>query len=160
MSYIPEGDCWYIAGLVLEHTIEGDRRNVVHVNTHLIEANSPEEAYRKADALGLAGEQQYLNTEGKQVRVTFRGLRDLDVVHDDLEDGAELFYKESVGVLEDDLRRWVTSKEALSAFAPRRAGVGGPNYMPEEVMHMLETTGVSRDELQDCAGHDGTRATS
>jgi Domain of unknown function (DUF4288) len=71
MSDIPEGACWYIAGVVVEHTIEGDWRNVVHVNTRLIEANSPEEAYRKADVLGLAGEQQYLNTEGKQVRVTF-----------------------------------------------------------------------------------------
>ena len=73
MAFIPEVACWYIAGLVLEHTIEGDRRNVVHVNTHLIEADSPEEAYRKAVAFGRTGEQDYANTEGKRVRITFRG---------------------------------------------------------------------------------------
>src|SRR3954453_18231583 len=101
MGFIPQGARWDIAGLVLEHTIEGDHRNVIHVNTHLIEADSPEEAYRKADALGRAGEQDYANTEGKQVRITFQGLRDLDVIHDDLVDGAELFYEEAVDVGED-----------------------------------------------------------
>jgi hypothetical protein len=98
MGFLPEGARWYLAGLVLEHTIEGDPRNVVHVNTHLIEAGSPEEAYRKANALGRASELAYANTEGKQVRVAFRGLRDLDVIHDNLEDGAELFYEERVGI--------------------------------------------------------------
>ena len=144
MGFIPEGAGWYIAGLVLEHTIEGDPRNVVHINTHLIEASSPDEAYRKADALGQAVEQEYVNTEGKQVRVAFRGLRDLDVIHDELGDGAELFYQEVVDVLESDLRRWVVPKGTLSAFAPRRAVTGGPNYMPEEVMQMLEAKGIAR----------------
>ena len=144
MAFIPEGARWYIAGLVLEHTIEGDRRNVVHVNTHLIEADSPEEAYRKAVAFGRTGEQDYANSEGKRVRVTFRGLRDLDVIHDDLEDGAELFYEEAVDVGEVELGRWVKPKHALGVFLPRRAATGGPNYMPEEVMQMLEAEGFSR----------------
>jgi hypothetical protein len=91
MGFIPKDARWYLAGLVLEHTVEGDPRNVVHVNTHLIEADSPDEAYQKANALGRAGELEYANSDGKQVRVAFRGLRDLDVIHEDLEDGAELF---------------------------------------------------------------------
>ncbi len=103
MGFVPVGARWYLAGLILEHTIEGDPRNVVHVNTHLIEADAPEEAYQKANALGRAGEMAYANTDGKQVRVAFRGLRDLDVIHDDLEDGAELFYEERVGIPADAL---------------------------------------------------------
>ena len=138
MGFIPKGARWYLAGLVLEHTIEGDPRNVAHVNAHLIEADSPEEAYRKANALGRAGEIEYANTDGKSVRVTFRGLRDLDVIHDDLEDGAELFYEERVGVPEDDLAGWVKPKEGLSVFAPRRDKSDGPNYLPREMADMLE----------------------
>ena len=62
MCFIPEGARWYLAGIVLEHSIEDDPRNVVHVNMHLIEAESPEQAFRKANELGRAGEQEYANT--------------------------------------------------------------------------------------------------
>ena len=74
MGYIPEGARWYLADIVLEHIIDGDPRNVVHVNTHLVEAHSPEEAYAKALDLGRCSELEYLNTDSKQVRVVFRGL--------------------------------------------------------------------------------------
>jgi hypothetical protein len=47
MGFIPKDARWYWADLILEFTIEGDDRNVVHINTHLIEADSPEQAYQK-----------------------------------------------------------------------------------------------------------------
>jgi hypothetical protein len=143
MGFIPESARWYIAGLIFEHTIDGDPCNVVHVNSHLVNAGSSEEAYRKANELGRAQEQEYVNTDGEVVRVTFRGLRDLDVIDDDLEDGGELFYEESQGVAEDDLRKWVTAKEALSVFAPRRGPAGGPNYLPAEFKALLKADEVS-----------------
>lgn len=83
MAYIPKNARWYLADVVLEHAVEGDPRNVVHVNLHLIEAESPERAYQKAIALGQASEQVYANPDGREVRVTFRGLRDLNVIHDE-----------------------------------------------------------------------------
>jgi hypothetical protein len=141
LGYIPKDARWYIAGLVLEHTIEGDPRNVVHVNTHLIEADSPELAYQKANDLGSAAEREYANTDGMQVRVTFRGLRDLDVIHDDLEDGAELFYEEKTGIADEELRKWVKPKDELNVFAPRSDKSGGPNYLPEMVVKMMEAEG-------------------
>src|SRR5437899_2747490 len=113
MGSIPKGARWYLADLILEHTIEGDTRNVVHVNTHLIEAHSPEEAYQKANASGRAGELDYTNTDGKRVRVVFRGLRELDVIHDDLEHGVERFYEEAMNIPDDALERWVRPKEEL-----------------------------------------------
>ncbi len=149
MGFIPEGARWYLAGLVLEHTIEGEPRNVVHINTHLIEADSHEVAYRKANDLGRAGESEYTNTDGNRVRVTFRGLRDLDVIHDGLDDGAELFYEETAGISQAELQRWVKVKADLAVFAPRQARQGSPNYMPEEVMRMLKAKGFSREELTD-----------
>jgi hypothetical protein len=87
MAFIPKDARWYLADVVLEHTVEADPRNVVHVNIHLVEADSPER--EKACALGRDAEQVYANSDGKEVRVVFRGLRDLNVIHEALEDGAE-----------------------------------------------------------------------
>jgi hypothetical protein len=148
MAYIPKDARWYLADVVLEHAVEGDPRNVVHVNIHLIEAESPERAYEKAIALGQSSEQVYANPDGLEVRVTFRGLRDLNVIHDDLEDGAELAYEESTGVPEDQLSTWLRAKEQLSVFSERHAKHDLPNYMPGSVMKSLEGAGFSREDIE------------
>jgi hypothetical protein len=111
MAYVPKDARWYLADVVLEHTVERDPRNVVHVNVHLIEADSPERAFEKATALGREAEQVYENTAGREVRVTFRGLRELNVIHDALEDGAELVFEESIHVPRKNWRR---------GYAPRK----------------------------------------
>lgn len=144
MDVIPESVRWYLADIVLEHRIDGDPRNVVHVNTYLVKAESPDEAYEKAIDLGRGSELDYLNTDSKMVRVVFRGLRGLDVIDDPLEDGAEIAYSESVGVSEAELGRWLTPRESLGVFAPRRPKTDGPNYMPESVMRRLEAGGFDR----------------
>ena len=148
MGFIPEGARWYLAEVILEHVIEGERRNLVHVNMHLVEAASPEEAYEKAGKLGRESQLRYLNTDGMRVRLKFRGLRQLNVVHDDLEDGVELTYQESVAVPESKLKRWARPKKELGVFAPRRPRRGGPNYMPLTVMRKLEAAGFSRADLE------------
>jgi hypothetical protein len=149
MGFIPKDARWYLADVVLEHTVEDDPRNVVHVNTHLIEARSPQQAYEKAVALGHEAELVYANTDGKQVRITFLGLRQLSVIHDDLEDGAELAYSESVGVPEEALRTWVKPKERLNVFAPIGSKRDTPNYLPQSVLEMLEVEGLSRKDVED-----------
>jgi hypothetical protein len=121
---------WYLAEIVLEVSIEDDPRNVVHVNTHLIEGDSPETAYVKATTLGMASEQEYLNTADRIVRILFRGLRQLSAVPEGLEDGAELTYEESVDVPAERLRQWSLPKEQLRVFAPPTDRSGAPNYMP------------------------------
>jgi hypothetical protein len=147
VAFIPKEARWYLADIILEHTIEGDPRNVVHTNIHLVEAESPEQAYDKALALGQASVMEYTNTDGRNFRVVFRGLRQLNVIHDELEDGAELTYKESVGVPEDELRGWVTPKEQLHVFAPIEPKTGCPNYFPESYMRMLEDKGFRREDV-------------
>lgn len=118
MAFIPKGARWYLADIVLDFLIEDDPANVVHVNTHLIEAESPDQAYEKALALGRNSEHQYKNPAGEQVRVVFRGLRQLNVIHDDLKDGAELTWEELVEVPPEQLRRLLTPREELNVFAP------------------------------------------
>ena len=147
MVFIPKDARWYLAYIILEHIVEGDPRNVVHINTHLIEAESPEQAHEKALALGSGSELEYANTDGKRVRVVFRGLRELNVIHDALEDGVELAYSETVEVPEERLRGWITPKEQLGVFAPIEPN-RGPNYMPESVMQMLEAEGFSREDVE------------
>lgn len=150
MGFIPKDARWYLADVVLEHRIDGDPENVVHVNTHLVEAGSPDEAYEKALALGRAGVYEYENTDGRTVRVVFRGLRELNVIHEPLEDGAEIMHTEDVGVPDEQLGGWITPKEQLGVFAP----IGpkrGPNYMPESVMQMLESEGVTREDVMGSA---------
>ncbi|VTR93035.1 Uncharacterized protein OS=Rivularia sp. PCC 7116 GN=Riv7116_2885 PE=4 SV=1: DUF4288 [Gemmata massiliana] len=147
MGFIPKDACWYLADVVMEHRIEGDERNIVHVNTHLIEAGSPDEAYEKAQALGRDGESDYENTDGQRVRVLFRGLRELNVIHEPLEDGAELMYTEDVGVPEEKLQTWNRSREKLAVFAPIRGLRNGPNYLPGVFKPLVD--GASENESPD-----------
>lgn len=136
MAYIPEDAEWYLAWIVEEMRIEGDPRNVVHTNMRLIRADSPEEAYDKALALGQEAEREYENSDGRLVSVIFRGLTDLNVIHEELEDGAELSFEEDVGISEEDLKRKVPAKGGLTVFReddlPDR-----PNYMPKDIWEEL-----------------------
>lgn len=137
MGYIPEGAEWYLAEIVQEIKIKGERKNVVHINTILIHARSPEAAYKKAVKLGKKGETSYKNTDGKKVRIIFRGLHDLWVIHDELEHGSELTYSEKIGLSKKEVKQLISQKKALWVFAPRQAARRKPNYMPRSVMKQL-----------------------
>ena len=118
MGHIPEDAKWYLAGIVLEIAIANDSRNVVHVNTILIRADSPSEAYDRAQELGAQGETSYENSHGQRVTHRFRGLRSLDVIYEELEHGAELAFSERVAVAEDEIAKLVVAKELLGVFKP------------------------------------------
>jgi hypothetical protein len=138
MGFIPEDAKWYVADIVIEFLIQDDPRNVVHINTVLIGAKLPEDAYAKALDLGKSHEMSYLNPDGKNVKVRFRGLRDLNVIHDELEHGAELCYQEQMCVPESIVSTWVRAKEDLRVFAPISQKTEMPNYAPESVIKELE----------------------
>jgi hypothetical protein len=146
--WIPEDATWYIADIVLELTIEQEARNVVHTNMILIRADSPEEAFQKATQFGNAEESTYENSDGNHVVVTYRGLRDLNVVYDTLEDGAEIVYEEDIDVPEDTIQAWVKPKNQLGIFAPREESHQKPNYLAESIVKALEERGFRRDELR------------
>ncbi len=148
MGFIPADARWYLADIILELQVEGDPRNLVQTNVHLIEADSPDRAHDKAVVLGRAAEDDYPNTDGRRVRVVFRGIGHLGVIHDPLEDGAELEYREAVGIPEDQIGALIPLRHNLSVFAPRRPKDDGPNTMPEEIMRLLEAEGTGRDEIR------------
>ncbi len=136
MGYVPEDAKWYLAEIVEQITVAGDPRNVVHTNLVLIRANSPDEAYDKSLSFGKRGETSYENPAGKRVNIVFRGLHDLNVIHDELEDGAELYFNRQIGMSEDDLLRWTKPKESLGVFAPI-ARWSGPDYAAAYVIGEL-----------------------
>src|SRR5579863_5556183 len=120
-AYTPAGAQWYLGSLVEMITVERHPRRIVHVNNILIRADSPEMAYRKALALGRQWNQKYKNAAGELVRARFLGLRDLGVIHDKLEDGAEISYSERQVLTDCEARQLVAPKRSLGIFAPRRA---------------------------------------
>ena len=116
MAYIPDDAKWYIAEIIMECQVEGNPSNVVHTNIVLVRADSPEEAFEKAEELGRDGEDSYLNTTDQEVTFRYRGLRELNVIHDELEHGAELIYEEEIGVKEDDLKAMISLQSDLAVF--------------------------------------------
>lgn len=133
MAYIPINAEWYVAEIVEEMTVEGDDRNVVHGNLVLIRAKSPDEAYDRAVELGKRAESVYENPEGRRVVSKFRGLRQLDAVHDRLEHGTELRYSEEVSVPEQRIANLVKSKQELNVFCEIEQSTG-PNYSSKDVL--------------------------
>lgn len=133
MAYIPNDAEWYLADLILEIRVEDDPRSVVHVNTLLVNASSPNEAYDKALQLG---EQQvvepYLNPQGKKVESRFVGLKELSVIYEKLEHGAELFFVERAGLSSEDVFAMTQRKEDLSVFADIEPSTG-PDYSSGQI---------------------------
>ncbi len=136
MAYIPADARWYLAEMIEDMAIEGEDQHIVHVNLVLVRADSPTAAYTEAMALGTAGEVAYENTDGQRVTVTFRGLRDLNVIHDALEHGAELIFEEHIGLTAAHIDALIRPKARLGIFRPRRVPRGlkyGANVIVDEM---------------------------
>lgn len=128
---------WYIAELVMEIRVSDDPRNVVHQNLTLIQANSADEAYKKAIQFGRAGETSYDNPSGKCVTIKFRGVSDLDEIHEELEDGAEIDFHYKVDVSEAEVKALVVPRDKLRVFSPPKRA-DGPDYASGEIVSEVE----------------------
>jgi hypothetical protein len=129
MGHIPGDTEWYIADLVMEITVLGAERNVVHRNLTLIRARLPEEAYQKAQKIGCESETSYQNRKGQLVKINFRGIAKLDAIYESFEDGAELIFEELIGVTSQDIQSMIPAKEKLNAFiAPTPDRERDPDY--------------------------------
>lgn len=134
MAYVPKDAEWFLAELVEEIRVFGCPRNIVHINYVLIRADSPEDAYRKAIESGRRAVSDYINPEGKAVRIRFRGLRNLDVIHDPLKDGCEIMFVEKLRVTKRGLQKLVRKKHELEVFQPVRTRRGRPDYCSKEIV--------------------------
>ncbi len=124
---------WFVAEIIVEIKVGKQPNNVVHTNTLLIEAVNAEEAYRKSIKLGEAENSEYKNPKGEIVTSKFRGLRDINQVHEDLEHGTELFYEEDIDIPEKKILSWATSKDELTIFRKSQKPKNMPDYSDGEI---------------------------
>lgn len=134
MGYVPDNAEWFLADVVQEIRVAGSKRNIVHINSVIVHAESPHAPYARATEMGKRGNTSYMNEEGKRVTIRFRGLRNLDVIYDPLEDGCEIMYAEKLGVTEKGMRKLVRPKRQLEVFMPIRSRPGRPNFSSKEIM--------------------------
>jgi hypothetical protein len=125
---------WYLAEIVTEVKIVGDSEKVVHNNLVLIRADSAEIAYDKALVRGREMEDTYEDHEGQHLSVVFRGLSDLNIIQDELEDGAEIAYEELVDLSEDEIQEMLTEKNELGAFQTEDQDMHDHHYEPQDVL--------------------------
>ncbi len=71
----------------------------------------------KALRFGREADMEYDNPNGERVTVRFRGISHLDVIHDELEDEAELSYRSDENLSEEQIAKLLRPKEALNAVA-------------------------------------------
>ncbi len=134
MAYNSERAKWYLAEIVTEMKMAGEHENVVHNNLILIRASSAEEAYEKAMARGRDMGDTYQSPEGETVTIFFRGLSDLNVIQDELEDGAEIAYEEMLDLSEEDIKEMLQSKDDLGVFQPDEIDMDGPSYTSKDIV--------------------------
>lgn len=110
---------WYISHEILCAVTDGqgpDETLIVWENLILIQANSPEDAYEKAIQHGRDSEEE-IRINGKEGRHRFFGLKDLVLVYDDLEHGAELEWHE-MELTKTEVEKLLKEKDLLHAFNP------------------------------------------
>lgn len=118
MAYNSGRARWYLAEIVTETRMTGEHENIVHNNLILIRASSAEEAYEKTMARGHEMEDTYQSPEGETVTVLFRGISDINLIQDELEDGAEIAYEEIPDMSEEEIQEMLQLKEDLGVFQP------------------------------------------
>jgi hypothetical protein len=118
---------WYLAEIVEKcqpinrNETQDLRRVITWGNHHLIQANSAEEAFEKAEQIGKELEYTFTNANKEQMEWTFVGIGQLIPIYEEfIEDGAELLWTD-YGVISDrKTRRLVSSKqEILAGIKPK-----------------------------------------
>jgi hypothetical protein len=115
---------WYLANII-EYPIIIDKKTgkeKKYINylywddLVLIKAINTEKAYRKACIEGKLRENSYINSEGHRVKWKFAGLRELVMIHDEIEDCAELAcYQGNVKSIKY-IKRFIPQKNKLTVF--------------------------------------------
>ncbi len=119
---MPAKSRWFIAILVQELRVSEATGNVVWRNFHLVHANSPEAAYRKANRIGESLQGEWRNSEKQAVRSRFRGVSDLVPIYEELADGAEILFESRENLTQKQIEKMVRGKRGLAAFQAEETG--------------------------------------
>jgi hypothetical protein len=95
-----------------------NRRCLAWENTIILQAANREKAYAKACRLGKqsnGSEVTELET-GRKGTFVFEGLKRLLPIYEELEDGAEVLWREHAGVAVRTVKSWIREKSDLEVF--------------------------------------------
>jgi hypothetical protein len=115
---------WWIASFIERFQYEDEaednlnRRCIAWENTIIIKARNREEAYRKAERLGRLGEDDegHRTTDGRKGTWRYEGLTSLLPIYEELEDGAEILWKEHENRSVKKIKSLVRAKQELEVF--------------------------------------------
>ena len=130
MAYIPKNAVWYIADVIEEITVQGYKSCSIHINTVLIKASSPDDAFQKANEIGNTYNNTYKNIHQETVICAFRGLKNLNIISEELEHGAELAYVRLERIRRTSVASFISDKSDLAVFRDITP-ISGPNMMPD-----------------------------
>lgn len=129
---------WWVASYLERFEFENEektnlnRRCVAWENTIIIKARNREEAFRKAETVGKLGDriEGYSPIERRKIQAwgpgsvqpkrrgvwRYEGLTSLLPIYEDLEDGAEIIWREHKNVTVRKVKSWVKPKKKLESF--------------------------------------------
>jgi len=121
---------WYIAEIIekCEPVERNEKQELRRVTTwgnhHLIKADSPEKAFDKAEKIGKEAEYKFTNSDKIEMEWIFVGIGELLPIYDDnIEDGAEIMWKDYGFISDRRTKRFIfDKKELLNNIRPK------PNY--------------------------------
>jgi len=116
---------WYVASYLErfefpdEDTSNEDRRCRAWENTIIVKADDPEQAYQKAiEQATLSQDSEWTRGDGLAGgRLVFEGLTSLLPIYDELEDGAEILWRDYPSSKVKTIKRMIRSKDNLKAFS-------------------------------------------
>ena len=122
MTLVQPGWNWYVAELVIESRVEGRSDPIVVIESVLLYAESPADAYAKAKALCGSSEHMYRNKFGAKVVQRYVGIHNLENLQTEQPvDGTVL----QVRVVTDNDSGYVRHRSELSLFGGER-----PDFLP------------------------------
>jgi hypothetical protein len=89
------------------------RRCTVWGNYHLIKAQTPEEAYAKAEAIGKEGSYSFRNVDKVEMKWEYVGIGNLLPIYEDIEDGAEIMWADYGFISAKRSKRFALTKKQL-----------------------------------------------
>lgn len=110
---------WFLVEIIEKYEpIDSDKSNDLRRvttwgNYHLINADSASKAYDKAILLGKQNNYKFTNSDKVKIKSEFLGIGDLLLIHEDLEDGAEIFWDDYGFISAKRSERLVKTKKEL-----------------------------------------------
>ena len=110
---------WYVGAYLMrfielndDNNFDEEERFTAWENTVIVKAKSLDEAYEKIEKIGQSDSEPYKGgEEGVPVQWVYEGITELLPIYEDLEDGAEIMWREHNPKKLKNLKKYVKQKQ-------------------------------------------------